>query len=653
MQDPARTLYEFPPDFCLDPVRQVLLRRGERVALTQKAFATLLVLLEQHDRTVDKQELVSRVWQGAAVEENNLNQCISALRKALGEQRNENRFILTVPGVGYRFVAEVRECRVGHESNLGLDDGGHPAARPRGESEPQAPAAVQLANTPTPGSGPYEKVDNSRERHQNKKRWILIVGVAVVLVMVGLSRVLVPSGHRRADASVLASVAVLPFLNLGGNPENDYLGDGFAEELTTALAEIPGLHVAARTSAFQFRGKDEDVRRVGEQLSVGTIIEGSVTRSGDELHVTAQLVSTRDGYHLWSRTYDVPQSQIYAIQQEIVHETVRALGLPAPRLLAHRYTVNPEAHDLYLEGRYYWNKRDLPDMERSAQLFEAAIRKDPNFALAYAGLADTYVVMGGNGQKPLSEVVPRAKPALARALELDPNLGEAHATLALLHSEISGERRGLVPELQRAVELSPGYASAHHWLGLILGAEGRFEEADAELRKAQVLDPLSPMITEGLAENFYYWRRYDDTIAEVQQIRKMGSALGDYVLGRAYVQKAMFHDAISVFSGLRQRDTAPLALTNLAIAYAAAGDKVQARSLLRQATTTRYGYVPPYWIAIAYLHLGEKDNAFEWLQQAYRQNDPMLGSMKVDPMLDPIRSDPRYIDLLGKADLSD
>ena len=209
-----------------------------------------------------------------------------------------------------------------------------------------------------------------------------------------------------------------------------------------------------------------------------------------------------------------------------------------------------------------------------------------------------------------------------------------------------------MPELQRAVELNPGYASAH-LLGLILGTDGRFEEADAELRKAQVLDPLSPMITEGMAENFYYWRRYDDAIAEVERIRKMGSALGDYVLGRAYVQKAMFHDAISVFSGLRQGDTPPLAITHLAITYAAAGDKIQARSLLRQAITTRQGYVPPYWIAVAYLYLGERDNAFRWLQKAYRQNDPMLGNMKVDPMLDRIRSDQRYIDLLGKADLSD
>jgi TolB-like protein/Tfp pilus assembly protein PilF len=458
---------------------------------------------------------------------------------------------------------------------------------------------------------------------------------------------------RTKPPRALASVAVLPFLNLGGSSENDYFSDGFTEELTTALAEVQGLRVVARTSAFQFRGKSEDVRQIGQQLDVGAIIEGSVTRSGNELRVTAQLVSTQDGYHLWSQTYDVLQSQIYVVEQEIVRDTVRALGLRAPRLLAHKYTVNPEAHDLYLEGRYYWNKRDPPDMQRSVELFEAAIRKDPNFALAYAGLADTYVVMGGNGQRPLSEVVPLAKPALERALQLDPDLAEVHATMALLNSEVSGERRNLESELRRAVELSPGYASAHQWLGNILSTEGHFEEADAELRKAQLLDPLSPMITEGVAENFYYWRRYDDAIDQALRIRQMGSPVGDNILGLAYVQKGMYEDAMAIFNGLAQKDRAPLPLVRLAITYAAAGQITRARALLHEATRAGEGYAPPYWIAISYLYLGERDTAFSYLQKANQQNDPSMGNLKVDPMLDSIRSDSRYFDLLRKADMSD
>jgi TolB-like protein/DNA-binding winged helix-turn-helix (wHTH) protein len=620
----SRRLFEFGP-FRLDSAERLLLHQDQPVSLPPKAFDALVLLVENSGRLLEKEVLIQHLWPNTAVEENSLSQCIYLLRKTLGEDQigGENQYIETVPRHGYRFVAPVRKISL-QNLQSGHDDGLQPTTQ------------------------------TGRRSYRLTLVYAIAIVILVVLVSVGRWRKrVVGDEHRASGPPGPPSVAILPFLNLSGSSENEYLSDGFTEELTTALAEVRDLRVVARTSAFQFLGKGEDVRRIGEKLNVATVMEGSVSRSGDRLHVTAQLVSTQNGYHLWSRTYDVPQSQIYAIQQEIVRDTVRTLGIPPPRRLAHKYTASSEAHDLYLEGRYYWNKRDLPDMERSVQLFEAAIRKDPNFALAYTGLADDYVVMGGNGQKPLSEVVPHAKPALLRALELDPDLAEAHATLALLNSEISGERRDLVPELRRAVELSPGYASAHQWLGNILSAEGHFEEADAELRKAQLLDPLSPMITEGVAENFYYWRRYDDAITQVQRLRKMGSALGDDILGRAYVQKTMYHDAITVFSGLVQTNRAPLPLAHLAITYAAAGQNARARSLLREASATRETYIPPYWVAVVYLYLDEKDNTFRWLQRAYRQNDPTLGWMKVDPMLDPIRSDPRYLDLLRKADLND
>ena len=632
MEEPVGALYEFPP-FSLDPVKQVLWRNGERVHLTQKAFATLVVLVEQHGRTVHKEELVDRVWHGVAVEENNLSQCISALRKALGEPHDEHRLILTVPGKGYRFVAEVRRSAAG------------------------VAGLAQAANASAPDNERYAKFEGSRGQRQ-KKGWVLVASVAAVLIalgVVGLSRLLASRARRQAGDAVPASVAVLPFLNLDGDATKDYLSDGLTEELTTALAEVRGLRVVARTSAFQFRGKGEDVRQIGKELGVGAVLEGGVSRSGGRFHITAQLVSTQNGYHLWSGIYDGQLSQMYTIQEKIVDQTARTLGIAgnarAPSS-AHRQTENPEAHDLYLEGRYFWNKRDLPDMQRSIQLFEAAIQKDPNFALAYAGLADTYVVMGGNGQESLVETVPPAKAALARALELDPDLAEAQTTLALLNSESSGDPRGLEEDLRRAVEFSPGYASAHHWLGVILTGRGKFEEADAELRKAQILDPLSPMITEGVAENFYSWRRYDDVIEQVGRIRKMGSSIGDDMLGLAYIQKGMYREAIGVFRDRVQENRTRLSLTNLAIAYAAAGQKQEARRLLSEEAALREGYVPPYRVALVYVNLGEKDTAFRWLQKACQQNDPMRGGMMVDPMLDSIRSDQRYAELLEKARLS-
>jgi TolB-like protein/DNA-binding winged helix-turn-helix (wHTH) protein/Tfp pilus assembly protein PilF len=658
MEEPG-SLYEFPP-FCLDPIKQVLWRNGERLALTQKAFATLVVLVEQHGRTVDKEELVDQVWHGVAVEENNLSQCISALRKALGERHNEHRFILTVPGRGYRFVAEVRRSAAGSAAKIEEGGPGYPGAEFRGVggAEVQAAGVAQPAKAPTPDNERYEKIERNREQRR-MKRWVLVASVAGVLIalgIVGLSRVLKSRGQKQTVGPVPASVAVLPFLNLDGDSTKDYLSDGLTEELTTALAEVRGLRVVARTSAFQFRDKGEDVRRIGEQLGVGAVLEGSVSRSGDRFHITAQLVSTQNGYHLWSGIYDGQLSQMYTIQEKIVDQTARTLGIAANAHApssAHRQTKNPEAHDLYLEGRYFWNKRDLRDMQRSIQLFEAAIQKDPNFALAYAGLADTYVVLGGNGQEPLAETVPRAKAALARALELDPDLAEAHTTLALLNSESSGDPRGLEGDLRKAIELSPGYARAHHWLGVILTGKGQFEEADAELRQAQILDPLSPMISEGVAENFYSWRRYDDVIEQAERVRKMGSNIADDIMGLAYIEKGMYQEAIGVYSDLLRADRTPRSLTNLAIAYAAAGQKQEARRLLSQANALRVGYVPPYRIALVYINLGEKETAFRWLQRACQQNDPLRGGMKVDPMLDPIRSDQRYAELLGEAGLND
>jgi TolB-like protein/DNA-binding winged helix-turn-helix (wHTH) protein/tetratricopeptide (TPR) repeat protein len=652
-----RQLYNFPP-FLFDSAKHVLLRGGERVPLTQKALATLLVLLERPGRTVSKEELMDRVWPGTAVEENNLNQCISAIRKALGEQRDDHRFILTVPGKGYRFVAYVREHPNGSPPQPVQENGyGMLSAA----LLPLASAASRLAGS-APGSESPEACPSSplsadspvRLAATNRSRFIATCAVGVLTALAITATLRIPgSGPRSQAAASVPSVAVLPFLNLAGSSENDYLSDGFTEELTTDLAQIQGLRVVARTSAFQFRGRADDVRRIGQQLNVGAVLEGSVSRSGAKLHVTAQLISTQNGYHLWSHAFDGEPGQIYTIQQGIVGETTRILGVPfGERSLSstHRQT-NPEAHDLYLRGRYFWSKRDVPDMERAVELFKAATEKDPNFALAYAGLADTYVVLGGNAQKPLSEVVPPAKAAMVRALELDPDLAEAHATLALLNSESSGERRGLEPELRRAVELSPSYATAHHWLGAILSAYGRFEEADLELRKAQLLDPLSPMIRQGLAENFYMWRRYDDAIDQVHRIQEMGSSVGDYVLGHAYIQKAMYPEAIALFQRLREGGDSG-AVVQLSVAYAATADQSEARELLRQATSLQHGYVPPYWMAVAYLRLGEKDTAFRWLQRAHVENDPSLVWMKVDPMLDPLRSDPRYTQLLRKADLS-
>jgi TolB-like protein/Tfp pilus assembly protein PilF len=448
----------------------------------------------------------------------------------------------------------------------------HERERPRPE---QAPAIVEVV---------------AAVQRPNSRRKLVAVGAVGLLIALAVAVLSLPKirESRRGIAGPV-SLAVLPFLNLTGSAQNDYLSDGFTEELTTALAGLHGLRVVARTSAFQFRGKAADVRKIGEQLGVGAIIEGSVNKSGDQLRITAQLVSTSNGYHLWSGAYDGQRNEIYSIEEQIARQAIRALRVPGngqEQTLLKGRTENPEAHDLYLEGRYFWYMRDLPNMEKALQYFQAAAKKDPSYALAHLGIAETYVVMAGNGQKPYAEVMPLARAAVNRTMELDPSLAQAHLTQAMLIPPFS-DRAGIEREFQRAVELSPGYATAHHWYGVILSGMGRFQEADSELRKAQILDPLSPMITDGLAENFYYWRQYDSAIEQVQRIRAMGSKLGSTVLGLAYIQKGRYPDAIAVFERLPQGDEAGKRLTYLACAYAASGRKEEARKFLSRRAIPR------------------------------------------------------------------
>jgi TolB-like protein/DNA-binding winged helix-turn-helix (wHTH) protein/Tfp pilus assembly protein PilF len=625
----GKVLFRFGP-YCLDPVERLLSRGDEVISLTPKAFDALLLLVENSGHLLEKEALMGQLWPETAVEDNNLSQCIYVLRRALSESNDQNDtcYIETVPRRGYRFAAKVERVSAeqalpSHQLPLG--------ARNRGTEA-----------TPTP---------------RRSALWKLIAAcTAGVLAAFAIGLLLRKSTTGKeqtaATSPVPVSVAVLPFLNLSRSSDNEYLSDGVTEELTTALAEVQELRVVARTSAFQFRGKGEDVRRIGAQLNVGAVVEGSVARSGDNLHMTAQVINTQNGYHLWSGEYDGKRREIYAMEEQIVRQTIRVLGIAATtqgQALTNRRSEDPEAHDLYLEGRYLWNKRRLPDMERSVQLFEAAIRKDPNYALAYAGLADTYVVMAGNGQKPYAQVMPPARAAVDRALDLDPSLAEAHTTLAMLLSPWDQAKEA---EFRRATELSPGYATAHHWHGVILSAMGRFQEADAELREAQILDPLSPIITEDLAENFYYWRRYDSAIEQVRRIREMGSGLGDRILGLTYIQKGMYSDAISVLRDLPQGDEAGKNLTYLACAYAASGQREEAVRLLNQAS--KKGYVPPYLTARAYVLLKDKDAAFRMLHKAYQQTDPTLAAaIKVDPILDPIRSDPEYSEILKRVGLAD
>jgi len=489
-----------------------------------------------------------------------------------------------------------------------------------------------------------------------KRSWTLPAAVAGLAVVAAVA--LVSAYRLRPHRSgAPTSIAVLPFLNLSGGSAGEYLSDGVAEELTTGLAQFKGLRVVAATSALQFRGKSEDVRKIGQALNAEALVEGSITQSGGNLRIHAQLVDARNGYHLWSKAYDAPADDMLASEQDIVEQTARALGLPVTASLRpmKRDTENPEAHNLYLQGRYLWNTRQLPDMLESARLFEHAIQDDPNYALAYAGLADTYTVMAINTQMSPAEALPRAKAALQRALELDPNLAHAHATLGLLESQCEWNWRGAEQEFRKAIDLQPNYAPAHHWAGLNYMETGQFAAADVEFRQAQVLDPLSPMISEGLAENFYQARRYDEAITTVRNMPN--PKVGWVVLALAYIFKGMYQEALNVPEVAHAADLNGFLLK--AEVLVRSGDRAGGMRILedlqrkRQNPGASKDYIPPGYLGWAYAMAGEKEPAFAWLEKAYQQHDPALANLKVDPGFDSLRGDPRYLDLLKKVGLSE
>lgn len=498
-----------------------------------------------------------------------------------------------------------------------------------------------------------EIASSRNQKSDQPKTWLLgkvpVVALATVLAIGAIYYI----RFRHPSRGTPTSIAVLPFLNLTSEPGEAYLTDGVAEELTTGLAQLKGLRVVAATSAFQFRGKAEDVRKIGQALNAEALLEGSISQSNGNLRIDAQLIDTRNGFHLWSKGYDIQPADLAGSEQNILQETATVLRIPVNAGLRplKRDTDNSEAHVLYLHGRYLWNTRQLPDMQESISLFERAIKDDPDYALAYSGLADSYTVMTINSQMPPAEAVPRAKAALQHALELDPNLARAYATEGLLESQCEWKWQEAEQDFRKATELDPNYAPAHHWAGLNYMELGQFAAADTEFRRAQVLDPLSPMITEGLAENFYDAHRYDDAISTV--LNMPDQKVGWIILAHAYIFKGRYAETLKMPKVANPDDLN--GFITEAAALDRSGDHAAALKILAELESnqrmagTSHGYIPPGYLAWAYAMLGEKEKSFAFLEKAYQQHDPALANLKVDPGFDILRGDPRFNDLLKKV----
>ncbi len=585
--------YEFGP-FRLEVAERRLLRDGKPVSLAPKVLDTLVALVENSGRLVEKNELMSRLWPDTFVEEATLARNISDLRKALGLSSGEATLIETVPKAGYRFVAEVTQV----------------------------------------GGQDVSLIVRRRTR----------------------SRVVVEEDVNHSSA--IRSIAVLPFKALAAGDAEDYLGLGVADALITRLSKIRRLSVRPTSAIVRYSGLNPDPLAVGSELNVESVLEGNIQRANDRIRVTVQLVNVDDGASLWAEKFDERFTDIFGVEDSISEQVAAALMLRLTveerRLLSKRYTSSPNAYRLYLKGRYFWLKRTEEGMKKGIQYFNEAIEEDPAYAAAYDGLSDSYTLLAIRGIMPPKEGFLKAKAAARRALEIDDTLGEAHASLAHVRLH-DWEWSGLEDVFKRAIEMNPTHAIAYHWYAEYLGAMKRFDEAIAMVMRALHLEPLSPIISLTLAGAYNQARRHDEAIEELQKGLELDpnhSSLRNE-LAETYVEKGMYDEAIDEMQkavSLSGRSTERLA--GLGHCYAAAGKTASALEILDELNRlSKERYVSPYCVAMVYASLDEKDKAFAYLEQAYEERNPNLIELNTEPAFDRLRRDRRYGELVRRIGL--
>lgn len=621
-------LYEFGP-FRLDEREHLLRCNGTTVPLTPKAFEALLVLVRNAGHLVTKEDLLRQLWPDTFVEEGNLAKHVSLLRSALAKRGNGQEYIETVPKIGYRFTGAVT-----------------------GNSK-AAPAAEGAALPARRASGPYRS-----------RRWAIWLNAALALLaalVLARSRDWVHWPTGTAGPSI-HSIAVLPLENISGDPSQEYFADGMTDELITDLGKMGELRVVSRTSVMQYKGVHKPLRQIGRELNVDVVVEGTVLRSGNRVRITAQLIETRADRHLWAGSYEDDAQDVLRLQGEVASEVTAQIRVRVTRqeraLLSNSRVVDPEAHEACLKARYLWSERTPEGLQKAIEYFNEAIRRDPNYAPAYAGLAGVYGVLSDHDLLPPREAFPMAKAAALKALAIDDTLSEAHTCLAWTEEGYDWDTVRAEKEFQRAIKLNPNYAIAHFRYSRLLYDRGRLDESLREAKQAVDLDPLSMSTASNLGDVYYFARRYDEAIEQHRKAVGLhpGASEPRQDLMLDYLAEGMHAAFITetqhwlVVSGSSEKSSAEAAA---AIARLDAADYRGAlRVLISQAIAQRKAaYTSPVWIAILCARRGDKDKALDWLEQAYDDRDDTLPSMKVEPAFDTLRSDPRFQDLLRRVGL--
>jgi len=627
--------------FELDLRAAELRKNGLRIRLQQQPFQVLAMLLEHPGELVGREEIQKRLWPADTFVDfdHGLNKAINKIREALGDSAESPRFVETVARRGYRFLAEVR-----------VSDA--TPFRTAVSRATQPDPALEVLDQPVLASKPPTV--------QHFLRPMAWKTLAFVLISLAASLAIWRLHPWNRPSSVIRSLAVLPLESLSSDASQDYFADGMTDELISDLGQIRALRVISRTSVMTYKHARKPLPQIARELQVDAVVEGTVLRSGDRVRITAQLIEASTDKHLWSQSYEGELRDTLALQNKVaraIADQIRINLNPQEQAALNRVTVvNPEAQESYLKGRYFWNKRTADGLSKAIDYFNEAIARKPDYAQAYAGLADSYALAGDwkYGLLAPREAYPKAKAAATKAIALDGTLGEAHISLAFCLDNFEWDSDSAGREFTRGIELGPGYATGHEWYGWHLAALGRHAEAIAEVEKAANLDPLSPSIGADLAEEFLVAHRFDEAIKQSRNtiILDPFFAPVHYVLGQALVQKHNYNEAIAELQKATELSEGSTAFTaNLAYAYAVSGRRTEAVKILDDLKNRpQNGFSNAPEIALVYVGLDQKDQAMSWLEKAFEERFSPWVLMR--PAFDPLRSDQRFQDLRRRIGLS-
>ena len=623
MGTPSGTLgYVRFGDFELDFANAELRRNGNLVKLQQQPARVLVLLVNHAGQIVTRQQLAREIWGTETFVdfEQGLNYAIRQIRTALEDDADHPRFLETLPRRGYRFIAPIERTDL---------------------SEFSVPK-TEISIVPA----------KQNETPRSYWRWA-VAGLCVVTLTALALRYRKPQSEGLAENNDIQSIAVLPLANLSSDPNQDYFSDGLTDELITELTKTGNLRVISRTSVIGFKNSHKSIPEIGRNLHVDAVVEGTVERVANHVRIRAQLIRAETDHHMWAESYDRDVSDILSLEREVAQDIAQQIGHRIAQGNAPPIKFSAAAHEDYLRGRYYWNKRSGEGIRKGIEYFQKAIDQEPGYALAYAGLADSYVMLANWGYAPPAESYLKAKAAALRALELDDQLAEAQTSLAYVNLLNDWDWQGSEKRFRQAIALNPNYASAHHFYSILLMASGRQSEAVAEIRRAQELDPLSLIVNDVVGWIYYEGRQYDQAIQQFNKTLEMDPNYAPVLLdlGTAYLRKGDHRNALASFErAIASGGENSVALSDLAQAHALSGNRAEALKILRKLeSSAAKTFVSSWDLSFIYAALGEKKKALELLKTAVNGHVGWVVRLGIDPAFESLRSDPQFQELVHRV----